>query len=578
MLLRNSAEVSPEFIRGSITDLQGNQTRKSFPIKVVPLMPSAEIVSIPDKNLAAAVQGEIGRSITTHTMLNFEFLDARNQHITDLTGLEHAHNLTALILNGEDIDEDTYVNSNAIRDISALSGLIRLETLLLGDNAISDISGLSGLTQLQSLSLDSNAISDISGLSGLTQLTELYIPDNAVSDISGLSGLTQLQVLWMTSNAISDISGLSSLTQLTRLYISDNAVSDISGLSGLTQLKWLFIESNPLSYTSVKTHIPALQAKGVQVWFDDVAHSALVKISGDAQEGTAGEMLSTPFVVEVQDERGKPMRGVSITFAVLSGSGRLRATTTTTHSNGRAQAILTLGQRPGRNTVRATAEGIPSFAIFNATGTEATAQLITDVNGDGVVNIQDLVLVSSRFGQMGQNRADVNGDGAINIQDLVLVAGELGTEAAAPTAWHHTSAGIPARATVAQWLTQAHRFSFTDARSQRGVLLLERLLATLTPKETVLLTNYPNPFNPETWIPYQLAKATDVTVRIYAADGSVVRTLALGHQDAGVYRNRSQAAYWDGTNDLGESVASGLYFYTLTAGEFSATRRMLILK
>ena len=92
------------------------------------------------------------------------------------------------------------------------------------------------------------------------------------------------------------------------------------------------------------------------------------------------------------------------------------------------------------------------------------------------------------------------------------------------------------------------------------------------------LVNYPNPFNPETWIPYQLAKAAQVTVTIYTSAGSVVRTLALGHQAAGMYKSRSQAAYWDGKNAFGETVASGLYFYTLTAGEFTATRKMLILK
>ena len=96
--------------------------------------------------------------------------------------------------------------------------------------------------------------------------------------------------------------------------------------------------------------------------------------------------------------------------------------------------------------------------------------------------------------------------------------------------------------------------------------------------ETVLLPNYPNPFNPETWIPYQLAEASDVTVSIYAADGKLVRTLDLGHQPVGIYESRGRAAYWDGRNALGEPVASGVYFYTLTAGEFTATRKMLIMK
>ena len=100
----------------------------------------------------------------------------------------------------------------------------------------------------------------------------------------------------------------------------------------------------------------------------------------------------------------------------------------------------------------------------------------------------------------------------------------------------------------------------------------------LPPKTTALLPNYPNPFNPETWIPYHLAKPADVTLTIYAIDGKVVRHLELGHQVAGFYQSKSRAAYWDGRNDVGERVASGVYFYTLKAGEFAATRKLLILK
>ena len=96
--------------------------------------------------------------------------------------------------------------------------------------------------------------------------------------------------------------------------------------------------------------------------------------------------------------------------------------------------------------------------------------------------------------------------------------------------------------------------------------------------ETALLANYPNPFNPETWLPYQLAAPADVTLTIYDMSGGVVRRLALGHQAAGVYYSRSRAAYWDGKNEAGEKVATGVYFYTLTAGEFTATRKMLIRK
>ncbi len=96
--------------------------------------------------------------------------------------------------------------------------------------------------------------------------------------------------------------------------------------------------------------------------------------------------------------------------------------------------------------------------------------------------------------------------------------------------------------------------------------------------ENTLLANYPNPFNPETWIPYQLSEPADVSVSIYSVNGHLVRRLELGHQSAGVYQSRSRAAYWDGRNAFGEQVASGLYFYTLTAGDFTATRKMLIRK
>ena len=134
-------------------------------------------------------------------------------------------------------------------------------------------------------------------------------------------------------------------------------------------------------------------------------------------------------------------------------------------------------------------------------------------------------------------------------------------------------------ADVRLWLSEARGRDLTDPHMHaRGLLFLEQLLAVLTPKETALLANYPNPFNPETWIPYQLAKDAEVTLTIYAVNGHVVRRLSLGHQPAGVYQERSRAAYWDGKNAFGEPVASGLYFYTLTTSDFSATRKMLIRK
>ena len=200
-----------------------------------------------------------------------------------------------------------------------------------------------------------------------------------------------------------------------------------------------------------------------------------------------------------------------------------------------------------------------------------------DVNGDGVVSLQDLTIVATHFGKISENQADVNGDGVVDIKDLLLVAGGLNAVAAAPSAYPLSISTLTAE-DIQIWLSQTQQLNLSSTDYQKGIAVLQQLLTAFTPKETVLLPNYPNPFNPETWIPYQLATPSEVTIAIYGVDGQLVRTLELGHQSAGVYTSRSRAVYWDGRNSVGERVASGAYFYTLTAGEFTATRKMLIRK
>jgi len=199
-----------------------------------------------------------------------------------------------------------------------------------------------------------------------------------------------------------------------------------------------------------------------------------------------------------------------------------------------------------------------------------------DVNRDGVVSILDLILVAQQLGKRVSvgSAVDVNGDGVVSILDLILVSQGIASLSAAPMA---RTDSVDA-ATIEAWIVQAQLEDDGSLAFKQGIVNLEKLLTSLIPEETALFANYPNPFNPETWIPYQLAESADVTLTIYDMNGQLVRRLRLGHQAAGMYQSRSRAVYWDGRNHLGEPVASGLYFYTLTAGDFTATRRMLILK
>ena len=206
-------------------------------------------------------------------------------------------------------------------------------------------------------------------------------------------------------------------------------------------------------------------------------------------------------------------------------------------------------------------------------------QLATgDVNRDGRVSILDLILVAQQLGKRvpANSPVDLNRDGVVSILDLILAAQGIGntTTSAAPA----IEAENVDATTIEAWIAQARLEDDGSLAFKQGIENLQSLLASLIPEDTALLHNYPNPFNPETWIPYQLAKSAEVTLTIYDMKGEMVRRLGMGHQAAGMYRSRSRAVYWDGRNQLGESVASGLYFYTLTAGGFTATRRMLILK
>ncbi len=318
-------------------------------------------VDLPDLNLRAAVETALGKAsgvtITAAEMATLTRLDAPEAGINNLTGLKHATNLTHLDL---------------------------------WKSSVSDISPVAGLTKLTHLGFAANnAISDVSALVGLTNLTALWVNGNSISDISPLAGLTKLSRLGLDNNNISDISALAGLTNLTLLKLNHNAILDLLPLAANTGLgsgDEIYVRGNPLSYTSIKTHIPTLQGRGIVVEFDDRTPQTIRRISGDAQVGLPGAPLANQFVVEVQDENRAAFEGVPITFTVTAGGGTLSVTSTTTDTNGRAESTFTLGPAPGTNTVTVAVTGIQEGQTFTAEGigVPKTLEIISGKDQEGL--------------------------------------------------------------------------------------------------------------------------------------------------------------------------------------------------
>ena len=259
-----------------------------------------------------------------------------------------------------------------------------------------------------------------------------------------------------------------------------------------------------------------------------------------------------------------------------------------TNSRGRVQSANLDGSKI-QNVVDGL--GMPGdMLLSNSVGTPTAAKPTTttqttqttdtskyDVNADGVVDNTDASLVSTAMNTTNA-KYDVNGDGVVNFLDLLLVFDNRDTGAASAP----TIVGMKLSAVQIDTLQeQINLLIATGDRSpaaMRTLIYLQQLIATARPEKTQLLANYPNPFNPETWIPYELATDTNVKITIYNTQGVVIRTLTLGHQSAGYYTGRDQAAYWDGRNAFGEQVASGIYFYQFETDDLSLMRKMVILK
>ena len=517
--------------------------------------------------------------------------------------------------------KELYLVDNGVSDLSPLAGLTGLTRLSFTHNEVSDLSPLEGLNNLTWVDLRDNEISDVSPLAELSNLKWIDLSDNAIADVSPLALLPNLTWMGLARNTLTDSSQLERFSPGTSILHSDfvNSAFPEAGRKIVGPWLWAIVPGAGVSNadllekaskgaaTEVKVAtFGATEGKpiGSRKW---VAHN-LAPVGGDNLNemtdalgwGSGSEVYD--HVVYGSTTLNSP-RKQETTMLVGSDdgvkvwlNGEVVHYNPTTRGAGDYQDAFPVTLKQGTNVLLVAVDnrghgGFSGFFGFakdtdytvNPIGKKFTLKIPAwDVNRDGETNILDLILVGQDFGKArsANARTDVNKDGKRNIADLVLVAqhlGELSGTAAAPALLAAGNLKLdPAR--IRTWIAQARLENDGSLAFQQGIANLQRLLALVPPRSTAVLANYPNPFNPETWIPYQLSEPAEVTVRIYTVNGTLVRTLDLGHQLAGLYHEQSRAAYWNGKNAVGESVASGVYFYTFAAGEFTATRKMLIRK
>ena len=397
---------------------------------------------------------------------------------------------------------------------------------------VGDFDGLTSLERLLIRGTDLDALPE--GIfEGLTALTDLVLHTNKLDSLPEgvFKGLSSVEMIALDNNKLTSLpEGIfNGLPKLARLYLYNNKLTSLPAdiFDGLP-LAVLYLYNNEL--TSLPEGIFDGLSKMMMLFLDNNKLSAL----------PAGvfEGLSALYTVWLHDNTVDPIP-LSVSLEKVS-DGQFKAKMI----HGAPSAVkIPISVTNGEVSGGATELTIPGGSV------ESSVLTVTrELGTTAAVTVDIGTLPSIKFLDRGYTFAKA---------------------AALPITVFDAILGSPA----------VHQGTQAVTGSSLIVgLVSEQLTQAWIPETTALLANYPNPFNPETWIPYQLAVDSEVTVSIYATDGNVVRTLALGHQAAGVYKSRSRAAYWNGKNDLGERVGSGVYFYTLTAGDFSATRKLLILK
>ena len=511
-----------------------------------------------------------------------------------------------------------------IENLSAVTALPKLRILDICGGELTDISPLAGMTQLRELYLVGNQIADITPLSSLTGLTRLSLRQNQISDVSPLATLHNLTWIELDNNNIQDFSPLNVLPKDVRITTFSNpgdvrpapkirgpwlwvivptgdvsgAAAAASGTDFLNQASGGIVTEEMIATHGAKRYDPVGNKRWTEGYLSRSGGNninELVNEIGLGLDNVDDHVAYGSILLNAPREQETTMFVGSSDAVKVWINGALVHTNAIDRDAKDYQDTFSITLLAGDNVLLVAVyekEGWWSgfFGLDAAAQYEEqlpgyqnqTTPRREDVNGDGKVSILDMLQVARRFGTPlaskpgGRVNEDINDDGVVNINDLILVAQYINASV------ENTPDAPISPELVQQWIDMAWTEYDGSIEFQKGITSLENLLMTLksdkTEMKTALFANYPNPFNPETWIPYQLAVPTEVVLTIRTTTGRIVRTLPLGHQAAGVYETPNRAAHWDGKNHLGEPVTSGIYFYTLTAGDFTATRKMLIRK
>ena len=517
---------------------------------------------------------------------------------------------------------------NLISDVSPLVELKNLETLNLDANLISDPSALAQLTDLEVLYLENNVISDVSSLAGFKNLDRLDLRNNAISDFSPLDGLPEKTFVRMEGNpgfptggpkvtgpwlwAIVpgtrleddvDFLALATNDAATELKVSTNGAKEGKAVG---KSKWTLHRLSASGGDNINRMTAALGWGTREEIYDHIVYGSVVLDSPEEQQTTMFVGSDDAVKVWLNGEevhRAFVARGAGDYqdfFPVTLKQGRnVLLVALDNHGHGGFSGFFGFARdakyevfQPSINFLFST--DVPEINV----GDTFTVHLKTE-NIDDLAGLQtDIVFNPAVLTALGVSEGDFlkqdggdtffasgtidNTTGKITgVQGVQLSKGEMNRYGTLLSVRFTAVANGESQLTVDNFQAGTRRGEKIRAMPLEFTIIVggnTPAAPAWRPDETALLHNYPNPFNPETWIPYQLAESAEVTVHIYAASGVLVRTLALGHQPAGIYQHRSRAVYWDGKNEVGESVASGVYFYTLTAGDFAATRKMLIRK